>query len=187
MMNFHPENVDETLRKLNGSTLMPSDEIVCKILLEKAIYNPKLVDGVVEIFKKIFGMKTVTSNNLNCTNASSIIKTLIANKLDELLESTGTEAAASTFLFNITNLITKLYQNSIISKLCVNCIIDLIKVYENGNKFDKTYTSILTKALENRKLKRNGSDPKIESYNEMTSSGEWSDFDSETSRHGFLR
>lgn len=186
MQNFNNENADETVRRINENTIMPKEETIYNVLLEKAILQPNLVDSVVEIFNKVLWNKSTSSSNLNCNTSSTVIKIIIVNKLEVLLESAGKELE-NTQLASIIKLIQKLYQNAIISKHSVNYIIDLIKNNENSNKFVHHYATKLETIVESkisqRKLEFNGHDKN----NEMTSSGEWSDFDSETSRHGFLR
>jgi hypothetical protein len=187
MFNFGFENADEILRKLDDTTIMPRDENIYKILVEKVILKPELVDSIVEVFKKVLRLKNLPSNNLNFNASSSIIKIIIANKLEVVMESAGKDTSVNTQLFCIIQLVQKLYMNAIISKHCVHYIIDLIKINEK-NKFVETYATMLEKVLESKKCMRNielnGSDP---NNSEMTSSGEWSDFDSETSRHGVFR
>ena len=186
MQNFNFENADETVRKINENTIMPKEEIVYNILIQKVILQPKLVDSVVEIFNKVLWNKSSSSSSLNCSTSSTVIKMIIVNKLEVLLESAGKELE-NTQLASVIKLIQKLYQSAIISKQSVNFIIDLIKNNENGKNYVHHYAKKLEKILDSkishRKLKYNGNDKN----NEMTSSGEWSDFDSETSRHGFLR
>lgn len=184
MINFCSDNADETIRKINENTLMPIDESVYKILLEKVLTYPKLIEKLIEILMKFLRLKNLSSSNLNCTTQSSMIKIAISNKLEVLLEMAGEETAANNQLLTVIKLITKLYQNAIISKVCVNYFIDLIKMYENGNKCINTYTTMLKEVLTfQNNIDHIGADPN----SEMTSSGEWSDLDSETSRHGFMR
>lgn len=185
MSSLTLNNLDESLKKLDENTIMPKDETVYKVLVEKVVARPELIDAIVEVFKAVLRNKNffVSNSNFNNTN-STVIKIIIVNKLEVLL---GKEAA-NTQLFTIIKLIQKLYHSTIISKHCVNHFIDLIKLNESGNQTVEHYATMLEKNLKPEKFKRNVdntfSDP---SNNEMTSSGEWSDFDSETARHGVMR
>lgn len=141
-------------------------------LLEEVIYNPGIVDKLVGLFKKVLQIR-------NTSELDQKMKQNIITKFKMFFKGFK-QGTPDYHILNLLKLIQKLYENNLVTKNYINEIIDVIKSFESSS-FVRPYLNILEKVVDSLDSNVFGGN------NEMSSSGEWSDFDSSDVTTGVSR
>lgn len=177
------ENSNEILRKIDQCVAIPEGEFPYELLIGKMILHPELVEAIVEVFKKVLHHKGAMKVDQNPT----LMRQVIISRLEIFIISIRKQSSDYQVL-NLLKLVQKLFENALLTKSCIESIIDRLKTYERNGNFARPYLLILEKIAEySENGKSNNSNNFDVNNNEMSSSGEWSDMNSDFTANGLSR
>lgn len=172
------ENSDKIINKINDSLAIPEGEAPYETLLDKLTFSPELLEPIVEVIKKILRCQPGTSSTSEFEKKSTFMCQIIHHKLEISLNSFGNKSSNNQVLI-VVKLVQRLYENSLVTKHFINNVIESVRIYENDNNFNQSGSAMFKNIATNLEKFR---DKQMNSFdrnnNEVTSSGDWSDFDS---------
>lgn len=172
------ENSDQILSKIDDSLAIPEGEAPYETLLDKLRFSPELLEPIVDVIKKILSCQPGTSKTSEFDKKSTFMCQIIHHKLEISLNSFDNKSSDNQVL-TVIKLVQRLYENSLITKHFINNVIESVRIYENDNNLKISGSAVFKKIATNlEKFRDKQMSSNDRNNSEMTSSGDWSDFDS---------